>query len=142
MATYIVKSGDSLSKIALQFYGDAGRYREIAEANDIENPNLIHVGDLLDIPEETDSSPSYSSSTPEVQQLQTTQPSSSNAAPAPKTDPNKQFLGIAAIVAVAAVGYWVWSNKEKLMSQPAAAQNPDDEEVEFEDEDEDEDEEE
>ena len=45
-------------------------------------------------------------------------------------------------MAVAAVGYWVWSNKEKLMSQPAAAQNPDDEEVEFEDEDEDEDEEE
>jgi len=50
--TYVVQSGDSLSKIAKQVYGDAGRWPEIFEANkdQIEDPNLIHPGQELRIP--------------------------------------------------------------------------------------------
>jgi nucleoid-associated protein YgaU len=49
---YVVKSGDTLSKIAKKLYGDANRWREIFEANkeQIENPNLIRPGWELVIP--------------------------------------------------------------------------------------------
>jgi nucleoid-associated protein YgaU len=47
-----VKKGDTLSKIAKQYYGDASLYMKIFEANrDILNdPNLIKVGQKLRIP--------------------------------------------------------------------------------------------
>ena len=50
--TYVVKAGDSLSKIAQQFYGDAKRWPEIYEANksQIKDPNVIHPGQELRIP--------------------------------------------------------------------------------------------
>lgn len=47
--TYIVVSGDSLGKIAVKFYGHAD-YQKIAEANGIDDPNLIRVGQELRIP--------------------------------------------------------------------------------------------
>lgn len=47
---YTVKPGDTLSKLAIQFYGDMNRWRELAAANGIENPNLIRVGQQLNIP--------------------------------------------------------------------------------------------
>ncbi len=49
---YEVQSGDSLSKIALDLYGDASRWPEIFEANKdtIKDPNLIRVGQKLNIP--------------------------------------------------------------------------------------------
>ncbi len=47
---YTVKSGDTLSKISQQFYGSANHYMKIAAANGIDNPNLIQVGQELDIP--------------------------------------------------------------------------------------------
>ena len=49
---YVVKSGDTLSKIAKELYGDSNRWREIFEANkdQIENPNLIRPGWELLIP--------------------------------------------------------------------------------------------
>jgi len=47
---YVVQAGDSLSKIAKHFYGDAQKYERIAKANDIENPDLIKVGQQLEIP--------------------------------------------------------------------------------------------
>jgi hypothetical protein len=47
---YTVKRGDTLSKIAAQFYGDANRYPEIARANGISNPSRIKVGQRLIIP--------------------------------------------------------------------------------------------
>lgn len=51
--TYIVKSGDSLSKIARQFYGDANKWKRIHAANKdkIPNPDLIHPGLQLTIPD-------------------------------------------------------------------------------------------
>jgi nucleoid-associated protein YgaU len=50
--TYVVQRGDSLSKIAKEVYGDAGRWREIYEANQdqIKDPNLIRPGWELRIP--------------------------------------------------------------------------------------------
>ncbi len=49
---YTVKSGDTLSHIALRYYGSAGRgsYMKIAEANGISDPNKIRVGQNLKIP--------------------------------------------------------------------------------------------
>ncbi|HEX6576105.1 MAG TPA: LysM peptidoglycan-binding domain-containing protein [Gemmatimonadaceae bacterium] len=50
--TYTVKSGDSLSKIAKHFYGDANAWHRIYEANrdKIKNPDLIHPGQEFTIP--------------------------------------------------------------------------------------------
>ena len=50
--TYIVQSGDSLSKIAGVLLGDVMRWPEIHEANkdQIENPDLIYPGQELIIP--------------------------------------------------------------------------------------------
>lgn len=49
---YTVKSGDTLSHIALHYYGSAGRdsYMEIAKANGIADANKIRVGQKLKIP--------------------------------------------------------------------------------------------
>ncbi len=49
---YVIKSGDSLSKIAKQFYGNAGEWKKIHEANKatIKDPNLIHPGQKIIIP--------------------------------------------------------------------------------------------
>ncbi|MCG8924908.1 LysM peptidoglycan-binding domain-containing protein [Lentzea sp. CC55] len=48
--TYEVQSGDSLWAIAQNHYGDGNRYGEIAAANGIANPDLIHPGQVLTIP--------------------------------------------------------------------------------------------
>lgn len=51
--TYVVQSGDSLSKIAKELYGEGKRWTEIYEANKQligDNPNLIHPGQKLRIP--------------------------------------------------------------------------------------------
>ncbi|GEM48938.1 BON domain-containing protein [Deinococcus cellulosilyticus] len=49
---YTVKAGDTLSEIAERFYGDASKesYMKIARANGISDPNLIRVGQKLQIP--------------------------------------------------------------------------------------------
>ena len=47
---YIVKTGDSLWTIALRAYGDAYKWTEIAEANNLVNPNLIHAGNEFILP--------------------------------------------------------------------------------------------
>ncbi len=50
--TYTVRPGDTLSKISKQFYGEAGKYMRIFEANrdQLSDPNLIKVGQKLKIP--------------------------------------------------------------------------------------------
>jgi hypothetical protein len=55
MQTYTVKSGDTLSKIAKQFYGEANQYNRIFEANrdQLSDPNKIQVGQTLKIPAAT-----------------------------------------------------------------------------------------
>lgn len=52
--TYVVKSGDSLSKIAKAELGDAHRWREIYELNKAvigENPDLIRPGQKYILPD-------------------------------------------------------------------------------------------
>ncbi|HEX6834269.1 MAG TPA: LysM peptidoglycan-binding domain-containing protein [Rudaea sp.] len=50
--TYTVVAGDNLSKIAKKFLGNANRWHEIFDANrdQISNPDLIRVGQVLKIP--------------------------------------------------------------------------------------------
>ena len=49
---YTVESGDTLSHIALHYYGDAGEssYMKIAEANGLDDPDKIQAGQKLKIP--------------------------------------------------------------------------------------------
>ena len=49
---YVIQSGDTLSKIAKQFYGNANDYPKIFEANRevIKDPNLIYPGQKIRIP--------------------------------------------------------------------------------------------
>lgn len=48
--TYTVVEGDWLSKIAGRAYGDIMTYPKIAQANNIQNPDLIEPGMVLTIP--------------------------------------------------------------------------------------------
>ena len=52
LQTYTVAKGDTLSKIAKKFYGNANQWRVIFEANNdhISNPDLIRIGQVLKIP--------------------------------------------------------------------------------------------
>lgn len=52
--SYTVKSGDTLSKISKQFYGDANEYMRIFYANrdKLHDPDKIQVGQQLVIPAE------------------------------------------------------------------------------------------
>ncbi len=50
MAEYVVKPGDTLSKIATSKLGSAGQWRVIAELNGLVNPNRIRVGQRLKLP--------------------------------------------------------------------------------------------
>ncbi len=48
--TYTVVRGDNLWKIAVRAYGDGYKWVDIARANKLANPNLIHAGNVLVIP--------------------------------------------------------------------------------------------
>lgn len=56
MERYTVQKGDTLAKIAMHYYGDPTEWRRIYKANrsSIKNPNVILVGQRLDIPTEMD----------------------------------------------------------------------------------------
>ncbi len=49
---HVVKSGESLSKIAKHYYGDPMKYKEIFQANTniLNNPDMIHPDQVLVIP--------------------------------------------------------------------------------------------
>jgi nucleoid-associated protein YgaU len=51
---YEVKSGDSLSKIAKKYYGNAMEYNRIFEANKpmLKDPDKIYPGQMLRIPKD------------------------------------------------------------------------------------------
>lgn len=47
---HTIAKGDTLYGIAKKYYGNGNRYPEIAKANGIKNPNVIHVGQKIIIP--------------------------------------------------------------------------------------------
>lgn len=57
---YVITDGDDLKAISIRFYGTEDHYLRIAQANNIENPDVITVGQEIKIPkldtliEETD----------------------------------------------------------------------------------------
>lgn len=48
--TYVVRAGDSLYRIAGEFYGDGTKWRLIAEENGLDGDNRLTVGQELRIP--------------------------------------------------------------------------------------------
>ncbi len=48
--SYTVASGDYLWDIAVRAYGDGFKWVEIAKANNLANPNLVHPGNVLKLP--------------------------------------------------------------------------------------------
>lgn len=54
--SYTVKSGDTLSKISKEFYGDSDEYMRIFYANrdKLNDPDMIKVGQVLAIPPDDD----------------------------------------------------------------------------------------
>ena len=48
--THTAVAGETLSALALRFYGDAELYRLIATASGIANPNALGVGQRLILP--------------------------------------------------------------------------------------------
>lgn len=47
---YTVNKGDSLWKISVATYGTGFRWTEIAKANNLSHPNVIHAGNVLVLP--------------------------------------------------------------------------------------------
>ena len=50
-AIHVVKSGETLARIARAYYGDASKARVIAAFNELEDMNVIRVGQVLRLPE-------------------------------------------------------------------------------------------
>ncbi len=48
--TYTVSEGDCLWDIAVRAYGDGFVWTEIARVNNLDNPNIIHTGNILILP--------------------------------------------------------------------------------------------
>jgi nucleoid-associated protein YgaU len=48
--SYTVVHGDNLWKIAVMAYGDGYKWVEIAKANNLKSPNIIHAGNILVLP--------------------------------------------------------------------------------------------
>ena len=51
--SYVVKEGDTLGKISKKFLGDAGKWKLIARANQIQSPEALQVGTQIEIPTNT-----------------------------------------------------------------------------------------
>lgn len=47
---YVIKQGDSISRIIIEEYGDLSRLEEVLKFNNIENPDLINIGDEILLP--------------------------------------------------------------------------------------------
>ncbi|REP71539.1 LysM peptidoglycan-binding domain-containing protein, partial [Mycobacterium tuberculosis] len=53
VSTHAVVAGETLSALALRFYGDAELYRLIAAASGIADPDVVNVGQRLIMPDFT-----------------------------------------------------------------------------------------
>jgi nucleoid-associated protein YgaU len=48
--THVMRAGDTLASVAYEAYGDPGRWRTLAEANDIDDPTRVPAGRSLLVP--------------------------------------------------------------------------------------------
>jgi hypothetical protein len=48
--SYVIQKRDTLRKVAKNFYGDPELYKELAQYNGILNPDLVQVGQTIEIP--------------------------------------------------------------------------------------------
>ena len=48
--TYTVKAGEDLWDIAIKVYNNGYRWTDIAKANKLTNPSVIHSGNVLRLP--------------------------------------------------------------------------------------------
>jgi nucleoid-associated protein YgaU len=48
--SYAIQPGDNLSKVSKLFYGNPNKYEAIAQANHMENPDKIQVGQNITVP--------------------------------------------------------------------------------------------
>lgn len=60
--TYTVVRGDNLSSIAQRFYGDGNQWTQIAKANNLAKPSVIHAGNVFIIPNLTAPAPTTQAS--------------------------------------------------------------------------------
>jgi len=72
---YTVKDGDTLFTIAEKYYQDGYKFEEIAQANNIADPNNLEAGQVLEIPKLEAAAPSETPSPAETPQA-TAQPTS------------------------------------------------------------------
>lgn len=61
-STYTVKKGDTLWAIAKKYLGSGSKYQQLAKWNNISNPNLIYVGQVIKLNKSSSSSSGSSSS--------------------------------------------------------------------------------
>ena len=47
---YVIQRGDTLSKLAKRFYGDASLYQKLSLYNGLTDPSVVVVGQTIDIP--------------------------------------------------------------------------------------------
>lgn len=88
--TYTVESGDTLYGIAVRMYGNGEAYPLIQQANQLTNPNLIQVGQVLIIPAFADSTISPDvAETPDTNTGQSVEPVADSDAGAPI--PNERY---------------------------------------------------
>lgn len=79
---YVVQEGDTLGKIAEKKLGSAAKWRALAEANDIHNPDALEIGQRLKIPEHSGSMDKPSSMRETESKLQAESPEEHSSMPA------------------------------------------------------------
>lgn len=72
---YTVKEGDTLFTIAAKYYNDGYKYSEIAQENNLTNPDSIEVGQQLEIPKLAEAA-LVTEETPDVSETEQPTPSS------------------------------------------------------------------
>lgn len=92
-STYTVKPGDTLLDIAVTYFGDGTKYKQIAALNNISNPDYITPGQVLKLTGTSSSSGSSSSSDSDRAKINTFGPMSK--------DPNTLFA------------VWTWDQSSK-----------------------------
>ncbi len=91
-AIYVVKAGDSLSKIAQAFYKDPAQFHRIATANGLDASRVLQIGTKLKIPNGGSVDPQRSMTDPEA--MGPPAPASRVNAPAAKVVPGFTALSL------------------------------------------------